>query len=164
MKSRRTNLGGLRFGKWTVGEFSHINSSRSAYWQVICDCGKSATVSAQSLKKVQSTQCRDCSRKDKTAIYNSGNKLKFLYVFKINEYYKIGVTDNPSARYNQFNRNSPYLVEVILIASNRVDLEKELHTQFKAKQIKGEWFKLDVYDIQNLQKTLACSSGSCEMG
>jgi len=161
MPPRRDNLKGLHFGKWTVQEFSHINSSRSAYWNVTCECGNTNVISALSLKKKESTQCRECSSKNKTAIYNSGNKLEYLYIFKLNSYYKIGVTNDPTQRFKHIDRNSPYKLELVNIYYNKPGLEKEIHTMCKSSQVKGEWFLLTKEELDNVQQTLACSAAGC---
>lgn len=144
MKSnlRRTNLQGQVFGKWTVEEFSHINSSRSAYWKCRCTCGNIYTVSALSLRKGESTQCRSCSSKQKTAIYNVGGTKKYIYVFQMGSYYKIGVSNEYLKRLKHIDRNSPYPVNYIYHGNNVVGLEQELHHHFNNSRIKGEWFSL----------------------
>lgn len=162
MKSRKNNLKDLHFGKWTVLEFSHINSSRSAYWKCKCECGNEHIIAALNLRKGKSTQCRSCAAKQKTAIYNSSNTKEFLYIFYLEGYYKIGVTNNVTKRLIQIDKNSPFPCYLISVYKNRPGLEKEIHENLKLKCIRGEWFNLNQKDLEWVQQ-LACVSGVCEI-
>lgn len=76
-KTRHANLIGERFGKWTVD--SWLPTIRK--WRVVCDCGYIGCVETASLKRGNSTQCRNCGdisssikriihNKTRTRLYN----------------------------------------------------------------------------------------------
>ena len=43
------DLTGLKFGRWTVINFSHKDEKRIAYWLCKCDCGTERIVSGNNL-------------------------------------------------------------------------------------------------------------------
>lgn len=63
--------------------------------------------------------------------------------------YKIGLTTNPTQRKRHFTTMLPFDVEFIaLIQSDDIKrLERQLHTKFKSKHYKGEWFHLSQEDV-----------------
>lgn len=171
MTCRRHNLQGQTFGKWKVLTFSHINQSRSAQWICECSCGKQSIVSALNLRKGNSTQCRICASKNKTSIYQQGDKLRQLYIFKLNQYYKIGVTNNWEKRLDNISRMTPYKISKVLVVDNYQGLEKKLHTKYKDYCVHGEWFNLSEEQVNQLytelvifpSQELACTGSSCEI-
>lgn len=55
----RIDISGQKFGKWTVLEICHNNTSRKL-WKCICECGNEKLIDARSLKDGRTTQCRGC--------------------------------------------------------------------------------------------------------
>jgi len=155
-KSRRDELKGKQFGKGIVLSFSHLNQSRSAQWNCRCACGGEYIVSALNLKKGSSTQCWLCARKEKTPIYHPGNQKKFIYIFQLQNYFKVGVTDNPRKRLDTINRATPFKAVEVFLGLNKPGLEKEICTKYKEKRSTGEWFLFSLEDIEEI-KELACS-------
>ena len=80
----------------------------------------------------------------------------FVYLFrqKGTNYIKIGMTNGETvkSRFNMFKMYSPLGAEIIhIIESNNARiLEKELHTKFKEKRLKGEFFLLSDEDIAEI--------------
>lgn len=58
----KSDLSGIRFGRWTVVEFSHTEGRNGSFWRVLCDCGISKTISRHSLIRGNSTSCGCRSR------------------------------------------------------------------------------------------------------
>lgn len=54
---KKAILTGLKFGRLTVKEFSHVDSWRKAHWVCICRCGRRITVRGQSLKQGGTRSC-----------------------------------------------------------------------------------------------------------
>lgn len=50
------DLTGQRFGRWLVVSFDTIKSTRT-YWNCVCDCGKTKSVSALNMRQGKSTSC-----------------------------------------------------------------------------------------------------------
>ena len=50
------DITGHRYGRWTVVSYAGKKSTRTA-WNVLCDCGKSAVVTGNSLRKAHSQSC-----------------------------------------------------------------------------------------------------------
>lgn len=67
----------------------------------------------------------------------------FVYLIKLGNYYKIGITRNTKNRFNAF-KFMPFKFEVIKTAKVKdyENVEVLLHQMFKDYQIKGEWFNL----------------------
>ena len=80
----------------------------------------------------------------------SKSKNKFTYIIQGGNYYKIGVSNDLKYRLEQLNNSAtPYKLEIVLIKDE--DIEKELHEEFKNKNIGKEWFELDKKDLKKLK-------------
>lgn len=82
----------------------------------------------------------DCTAKDTTG-------WKSVYVMLFNDKsVKIGISQNVRARANTLQSSSGKQVEDYLyspMCSNPEEVEKLLHSEFRDKKIKGEWFAVD---------------------
>lgn len=136
---------GERFGRLTVVSFSHIadNNGKNAYWNCLCDCGESSTVSSGSLRVGSTKSCgclaRELSRAAIKKIHNTG---KHLYFIRSGEYVKIGRTDNINKRLSQLNAMNPHGVDLIHFLEDEGYREKEMHEKFKKQHWRGEWFTI----------------------
>ena len=66
--------------------------------------------------------------------------------------YKIGYTNRPiSKRLMELQTASPYKLEIINFyeSDNSTTIEKTLHRRFASKNASGEWFSLDLKDVNN---------------
>ena len=61
----RADLMGLTFGRLTVAAFVETRNT-NAYWNCVCQCGRSATVSACHLKSGHTASC-GCFQKERTS-------------------------------------------------------------------------------------------------
>lgn len=94
------------------------------------------------------------------ALINSENIQKkimdmygYLYVIKLGEYYKIGVTQRPEYRLKEFTKLPHELIVIILeYVENYDKLETQLHKLFFNKKIRGEWFNLNNEDIIQIKE------------
>lgn len=79
----------------------------------------------------------------------------YLYVVKMGEHYKIGISKNPKTRLQEFTK-LPYCLETIVCKKivGYDDIEKELHLFFKDKCIRGEWHSLNSEDIDYIKNYL----------
>lgn len=84
----------------------------------------------------------------------------FLYLMKdfANGFYKIGISNNPEYRERTLQSEKP---TIEMIASKRYptrpiaeSIEKALHGAYSEKRLRGEWFELDVNDVENIRETL----------
>ena len=88
--------------------------------------------------------------------YDWREKSGYVYVFRMNEYYKIGMSIDPEKRRRALkNMHSPCEIETVMtIRTDHMSiLERELHDLFADKRANGEWFALDDGDIQYLEET-----------
>jgi hypothetical protein len=76
----------------------------------------------------------------------------YLYLIKCNEFYKIGSTNNVSARVDQLQTGNPYplIVDSYYKFDYADSVERCLHSKFKNKRVSGEWFNLENDDLQML--------------
>ncbi len=67
--------------------------------------------------------------------------------------YKIGRTNHPATRLNQFGVQLPFETEVVAIlrTTDASALEQELHQHYAAQRTRGEWFELTDADIQEIR-------------
>ncbi len=72
-----------------------------------------------------------------------------VYIIKVNENYKIGKTNNIEQRISNFKTAIVDEIEVVKLfeCKNSFTLENLLHSAFKSKRIKGEWFSLNNIDL-----------------
>lgn len=83
-------------------------------------------------------------------IKKARNPQGYVYLIQSSTgHYKIGHTANPLKRLRTFEAKLPFEIEYVhLIATtNRFALEKELHTKFADRRVRGEWFALTSADI-----------------
>lgn len=73
----------------------------------------------------------------------------YTYLIKSQDLYKIGKAVNWEERKNMYNTHNPYWELVYLIAG---DVENALHVKFKNSRVKGEWFKLNDVDVEEIKK------------
>lgn len=84
----------------------------------------------------------------------TSDKYGYVYLIKSpKNYYKIGRTKNPKDRRRTFSVKLPFEVEFLcLIQTNDMyALERTLHKHFKSKRVNGEWFKLDLEDLNKIK-------------
>lgn len=55
--SRRIDLTGSTFGKWTVVGFDRVDKRRTPYWLVVCECGHEGSVTGGHLVHGKSRSC-----------------------------------------------------------------------------------------------------------
>lgn len=82
----------------------------------------------------------------------------YLMIDINNHYHKIGISNKPEWREKTLQSEKP---TIELIASKKFisrkiasSIEKALHDSFSDKRIRGEWFKLEAKDIQEIKITL----------
>jgi len=78
----------------------------------------------------------------------------FVYLFRSDIFYKIGVSIDPSRRLKDLNVACPIPIEQVcsIGTDNMVSLEYALHQKFKQKHHHGEWFVLDSADIEYIKQ------------
>lgn len=90
--------------------------------------------------------------KDKRRYANgvSPKRAGHIYVIKVGELYKIGLSGNFSSRIVQLKQEygfKKYTLIILISVPNMLVIESELHRVFRDKRVGGEWFKLDDTDI-----------------
>jgi len=71
----------------------------------------------------------------------------YTYIMKSHDLHKIGRAIDVDNRLKGFLTGNPYIELVKTIDGNH---EKKLHTLFKDKRVKGEWFNLSQEDIDSI--------------
>lgn len=76
----------------------------------------------------------------------------YIYLISDDRYIKIGITKNIKNRINSIQHGNPDAnIIYYKYIENYVNIEKILHEKYKSKKIKGEWFKLSEYDINEIK-------------
>lgn len=80
---------------------------------------------------------------------------RFIYLIlnKRNGLYKIGLSSNPEFREKTLQSEEPE-IEVINTYKGGFKIEKEIHSTFKEKRVRGEWFRLKNEDLELLNTIL----------
>jgi hypothetical protein len=86
--------------------------------------------------------------------------MKYVYIFKIGDYYKIGFTANLKRRSRSFTF-LPFDIRILCIIETDEPrkIEKELHLMFTYKNKTGEWFELNDHDLNKIYKNYKCIVG-----
>ena len=86
----------------------------------------------------------------------------YVYVIASIHGAKIGISICPKSRLIGIQTSLPFDVSlrVVFPVENMIKKERELHSMFKDKNIRGEWFMLDEDDFKYLE-TLVPSGFSC---
>jgi hypothetical protein len=82
----------------------------------------------------------------------------YLMIDRVNNFHKIGISNTPEYRERTLQSEKPTieLLAAKLYPSRKIaeSIEKALHSTFKAKNIRGEWFNLDAVDIEQVSEVL----------
>lgn len=78
--------------------------------------------------------------------------LTITYILKIGDRYKVGKTTNYNQRLTEYKQY--HKTDIIPIMTQIGDIETFILQKFKAKQIEGEWFDLDMKDLVELRRSL----------
>ena len=75
--------------------------------------------------------------------YDRNSNIGYVYIIKLDGYYKIGRTSNPSNRFGEYTKlmKEPEVI-LLIFCDNYKQVEKELHEMFSDKNTNGEWFTL----------------------
>jgi hypothetical protein len=99
----------------------------------------------EELKKTNSNQNEEC--------------YVYLMIDKINKYHKIGLSNSPKFREKTLQSEKP-TIEIVLskkYTNRRIAsmIEKSFHQLYSNKRIRGEWFKLDEEELNEIIHTLS---------
>lgn len=84
------------------------------------------------------------------------SKEGYIYIVKINSFYKIGCSFQKGSRVDSLQTGNPYDIELVLEirVSNYKEVEKILHDRYKLKRAKGEWFTLTFHEVSEIKSYL----------
>ena len=88
--------------------------------------------------------------KEKNRKRREATQYGYVYIIKVDQYYKIGQTTSMKKRIGEYTKlmKEPEIVINVLCTHYR-DVEKELHQMFFDKNTNGEWFLLSDEDVNN---------------
>lgn len=73
-----------------------------------------------------------------------GTRIKSVFVYFVQQEtggpIKIGLTDNPSRRFNQLQRSSPNPLKMLGVCKGGIAAERRLHRLFDEDRLHAEWF------------------------
>lgn len=84
----------------------------------------------------------------------------FVYVAKCGKYHKIGYSKTPERRVESLQTGNPEPVVLVGTIEGTKDTELQLHQQFHAKRVRGEWFELTDEDVQWLLKPTSAAAAA----
>lgn len=75
-----------------------------------------------------------------------------------NHYYKIGISNKPQYREKTLQSEKPSIVIIISkkfpVRKIAESIEKALHETYSEKRLRGEWFELNLKDVEHIIETL----------
>lgn len=83
----------------------------------------------------------------------------YLMTDTVNNVHKIGISNNPAWRERTLQSEKPTIE--LLVAKKFINrkiassFEKALHDAYSSKRLRGEWFKLDINELDEILKTLS---------
>lgn len=126
--------------------------------RALYDAGMNQVEIADTIGCSQSTVSRDLKATG-TSTGQTFDEPGYVYVFQLNEYYKIGLSTNVRVRWQVLNGTTPYDVDIVttIRTDNMSKLEGELHQRFAKKRVnnKQEWFLLNSDDVTFLKQMAA---------
>lgn len=145
MNTSYKDLTGKSKNSWTILGFSHQRKdSRNAYWFARCKCGNESVINGSAFVLERTKQCKSCSSRinGRKGIYSKGKG--DLYMIRVNDYVKIGVSDNVERRIKDIGSSSPYNATLIYHGIGEASDEEMWHNIFKHRHHKGEWFYMPI--------------------
>jgi hypothetical protein len=101
---------------------------------------------------------------------------KKIYVFKCEQFYKIGITNSPKKRFDTLAASIPFEMSIVVVYDPKFKepdeykkrrrycrIEKYLHKFFQTKRINGEWFKLNQNDLDMIPELIKKSISGHEI-
>ena len=79
-------------------------------------------------------------------------KAGWVYVMQADKYYKIGISQNVSARMNQISPKMPFVLSLLckMKTSDMSGAEAKLHEKYSEFRVRGEWFELPPSAVEEL--------------
>jgi len=71
-----------------------------------------------------------------------------------NGLFKIGKSKTPYKREKTLHSEEPEILLLFVEPESELNSESKLHTFFKEKRVRGEWFKLTINDLMNFKKLI----------
>jgi hypothetical protein len=80
----------------------------------------------------------------------------YIYIIKSDFGWKIGKATDFESRFSSIQTSSPVklILERVFSVNDFDNAEKNLHKLFKEKHIRGEWFNLDIKDLDHIKNYL----------
>lgn len=83
------------------------------------------------------------------------NEVGYVYLVKMGEHYKIGISKSPEKRLGEFTKLPNELEKICVVkVKGYKRIEEYLHEHFADKRVRGEWFELNEEDIEYIKEYL----------
>lgn len=151
---------GDRYGIYTALKFSHVNIKGECVWEWQCEkCNRILLRKVTGLKSNKILQCLHNPKPKWERKITEG----YIYVIKVNEYFKIGKSTDIKTRIKRYITENPYEIKVIIFkkVKDHTKTENYLLKRFKNKKHKNEWFLLDDNDLVSIKNYLELKEGFC---
>lgn len=145
-----------KWGSWTVTSYSHVGTGGNKYFSCICDCGEIGVVKGTNLRRGLSTKCKLCNAKANGRKGLYAKSCGDLYVFRLNEYIKIGFSEDVPRRLRELSSATPYVPILVYHGIGKGNQEELWHDIFKPWHHKGEWFIIDDYEFKKQLSDIGC--------
>ena len=130
--------------RWSKGTPTVIGS--------ILDCNLKEISTGE---KVQIDGLKEIVRETNPKKFQSNFTQVYVMIDKNTGFYKIGRSVNPKQRERTLQSEKP-TIELLFNHDARVKDEKQLHSIFNEKRVRGEWFDLNGSDLQTIRQYFNC--------
>lgn len=92
--------------------------------------------------------------------------MSYLYVIKSDEFYKIGIAADVQARLAALQTGNPVILTLVtqFEFANPAPVEQALHQKFEAQRKTLEWFRLNVTDLEQIDRICRLLDGTKKYG
>ncbi len=143
-----------------LGCHNEVHAGQKPHYVICTTCGGlTPDLKANGRNDKHEWICEDCIQKQ--AVEEIAMKTAFVYLMKNtrNGFIKIGFSKNPKFREKTLQSEEPE-IELLASIEGTIDLEKELHARFSAYRIRGEWFRLSEFEIEDAKQYVIFHQGS----
>ena len=132
--------------KWVTGEYSNR------------ELGEEFGVSHTAIKKKSVKEGWEIEE-GKKRIKVAQSECGFIYVISVEDtsgkaFHKIGIAKHLETRIAGLQTSLPFdiVINISYYVDNMINEEKKLHAMYDGKRVRGEWFMLSNYDLEEISK------------
>jgi len=131
--------------------FGRFGSKRQLLSKLLVFCKNSGGFDDLVALLEEMPESKSAPQTDSTSVSSEDG---YVYLLSFGEEYKIGSSSNVERRFREIKTQMPYEGKIIhtITTGDPAGIEAYWHQYFRAKRLKGEWFKLSASEIKYFKK------------